>query len=222
MARISGRYASLRFVERFGSLGSSLLLAAGIIVGIVAIASDLFQIGGIQGTWARLGLAVLTGILMAGGLSLTTLVRWWLLYRALRDFVQKIPITKDTILVSGGPGGAIAAGMLSKAAQERLQLEEPPSLLVIDTEYDRSQRVLCARGIKVQVEHPERVLCVASHVGSGRLLAEMKKALGLPSATRTFALVYNPDCRLDVDFALHEGRRSILPWPRAGGEGNVV
>jgi len=218
---IVGNYRTLRFVESVGP-GKSALLAGATVVGAVAIGSDVFQVAGIQGTWQRLAFIVVFGVLLVSGLSLTVLVRWWLLYRALRDFVRRIPITKDTILVSGGPGGAIAAGMLSKVAQESLTLDEPPSLLVIDTEYDRDQNVLCGRGTTVTIDQSRAVLCVASHVGTGRLLEEMKRSLKLPPTTKTFALVHSPECRQSVDFALHSGRRNILPWPRAGSIGKVI
>lgn len=164
-----------------------------------------------------LGLIVL-GIVVALGVGLiASLLKWWLLFEAIKSYIEKHLLRKLTdkeVLLGIGPGGAIAVGMVAKAI--RVLGYEPPSVIVIDHHYghigaDPSIGALLSSDLNLP---KERCWIVQGHIGSGRSLRVLRERLNLQDVP-VFAFVVSQEAtaREKIDAALVVGSRTILPWP---------
>lgn len=195
------------------------------IIGYILIAASVpttvwnfLEPAGVIGSPLLLIGLILLGVVVALGVALiASLLKWWLLFEAIKSYIKKHLLRKLTdkeILLGIGPGGAIAVGMVAKAV--RVLGYEPPSVIVIDHRYDRigtdpSIGILVSSHLNLP---KERCWIIQGHIGSGRSLRVFRERLNLQDVP-VFAFVVSREAaaREKIDAALAIGSRAILPWP---------
>lgn len=191
---------------------------------IVSIAFNtawlVWSAAGQDGSPAFLAIAGIASLLYAGALFLfAKFFRWPILFFVVKRYIllKMIPegAFKNKILVSCGPGGALAVGLVSKALQ-KLGCETPLSIIV-DAEYLKNGHVemckLLPYGFSLEGKD---CLIVHSYSGTGKSLEQLRTRLRIPNA-KVFSFIISRDLELrnSINYYIHVGDRGAIPWPQS-------
>jgi hypothetical protein len=213
-----GTFWLQRIIWIFDRRRSATAVGAAVLAGsLVGLVWTVAEAAGVKGS---VPLAVLLIFFCGLGAALVSIVagplRWFILFKAIRDYVRSylLPdLTAEKILVGIGPGGAIAVGMVAKAIRDLGC--EPPSVLVFDMRYE-------ARGSNPQIgalwpqDHlidTSRCWIIQGNISSGRSLQELQERFSLKNCP-IFAFVVSEHVavRENVTHYMAVGSRNVLPW----------
>ncbi len=195
------------------SIWVGILLVLSILGGIWT----LLEAAGVQGSPILLtGLFLVSAFSVMGLLMLSRPLRWAILSRACKDYIQKYlldELTPDKILVGIGPGGALAIGIVAKAIRDLGRT--PPSIIAFDMRYkDRGTNPSVGNLWPPDYSLPaERCWIIQGNVSGGRSLQTLRNRFSLHQV-KVFAFVISElaPIREKIDHFMAIGTRNILPW----------
>jgi hypothetical protein len=190
------------------------VISAGTLLGLTWTVAEA---AGVRGSTP---LAILLIITCGSGVAIMSVVagplRWYILFRAVRDYVRLHllrDLTPEKILVGIGPGGAIAVGMVAKAIRDLGC--QPPSVLVVDMRYEAKGNNPNVGALWHQDQGFNNSQCwiIQGNVSSGRSLHELQVRFSLKDCP-VFAFVVSEHVALRENIAHYMvvGTRDVLPW----------
>jgi len=188
------------------------------VLGVLAALWLLCEVFGFSGSLARGAILLGLSISIVGGIALALRVLGWsVLFLAVKSYVRERfanKVSRDTILVGIGPGGAIAVGMVSKAVREIRGFS--PSVLVFDMAWTGTGNPpdigrLFPPDFTLD---SSRVWIIQGDIRTGSSLRKFQDLYHLESA-KVFAFVASKDYlfRNRISDYMTTGSRKILPWP---------
>lgn len=202
----------------------SILAGIGLGLSILGGIWTLLDASGVQGSPILLiGLFLVSVFSVLGLIMFSRPLRWAILFRASKDYVQKYlldELTPDKILVGLGPGGAIVIGIVAKAIRDLGRT--PPSIIAFDMKYkdvgaNPSVGDLWPQDYSLPAE---RCWIIQGNVSSGRSLQTLRDRFTLHQA-KVFAFVISDHVlnREKIDHFMAIGTRNILPWDTEKAKG---
>jgi hypothetical protein len=214
----SDRFWLQRIMWIFDRRRSATLVGGAIFAGsLLGLLWTVAEAAGVRGS---VPLAVLLIISCGSGAAIISIVagplRWYILFRAVRDYVRLHllhDLTAEKVLVGIGPGGAIAVGMVAKAIRDLGC--QPPSVLVFDMRYEAKGSNPKIGALWPQDQRLDKSRCwiIQGNVSSGRSLHELQERFSLKDCP-VFAFVVSEHVALRENIAHYMvvGTRNVLPW----------
>ncbi len=202
----------------------SILAGIALVLSILGEIWTLLEVSGVRGSPTLLiGLLLVSAISVAGFIMISHPLRWAILFRASKDYIQKYlldELTPDKILVGIGPGGAIVIGIVAKAIRDLGRT--PPSIIAFDLRYKElgdnpSIGDLWPNNYSLP---SEKCWIIQGNVSSGRSLQALRDRVALHQA-KVFAFVISEHVlyREKIDHFMAIGTRNILPWATEKAKG---